>query len=145
MWTTMSSVQDEQAATAAQRLNLAQALRIPFQALVAELHRRLADAGYSDIRPTHTAVFAHLDASGAGVRLGDLAARAQLTKQLMNYIVTAMEQRGYVERVVDPSDGRARLVRLTPRGMQASRTGRAIISAIEAEWTAAAGEAEMVA
>jgi|SRR5579883_2425300 DNA-binding MarR family transcriptional regulator len=122
-------------------LNLAQLLRIPFQALVTELHRRLAAAGYPDIRPTHTAIFAHLDERG--LRLGELAERAQLSKQLMNYLVTAMEARGYVERAPDPSDGRARIVRLTPRGAQASRAGREIINAIEAEWSAQLGADEL--
>ena len=119
-------------------LNLAQLLRIPFQALVTELHARLAAAGYGDIRPAYTSVFAQLDERG--MRLGDLAERAQLTKQLMNYIVGALEERGYVERVRDPRDGRARLVRLTPRGLEASRAGRAIIDGIEAEWTARLGD-----
>lgn len=127
----------------APRLNLAQALRTPFQALVAELHQRLDAAGYGDIRPVHTALFAHLDPSGEPMRLGELAARAQLTKQMLNHIVTAMEESGYLERLPDPQDGRGRLVRLTPRGMEASRAGRAIISAIEAEWTAALGEQEI--
>jgi DNA-binding MarR family transcriptional regulator len=119
-------------------LNLAQLLRIPFQALVTELHRRLADAGYGDIRPTHTAVFAHLDERG--MRLGELAERAQLSKQLTNYLITALEQLGYVERVPDPSDGRARIVRLTARGVRASQIGRELIDGIEAEWAAQLGE-----
>lgn len=114
--------------------NLAMLLRVPFQALVEELHRRLADRGFGDIRPTHTIVFALVDAGG--IRLTELAARAQLTKQLVNYLVGAVEDLGYVERVADPSDGRGKIVRLTPRGEAASAAGSSILRDLEAEWLA---------
>jgi len=123
------------------KMNLAQLLRMPFQALVAELHARLAERGYTDIPPTHTIVFALVDAQG--IRLGELARRAQMTKQLVNYLVTAVEERGYLERVPDPSDGRAKLVRLTERGQQAAQAGSEVIEGIEREWAAALGPEDM--
>lgn len=126
--------------TAAQ-LNLAQLLRLPFQALVAELHERLAAAGYADIRPTHTIIFALVGPEG--IRLNELAERAQLTKQVINYLVASIEECGYVERVPDPKDGRGKIVRLTERGQEASRTGRAIIQSIEVEWANQLGETGM--
>lgn len=122
-------------------LNLAQLLRVPFQALVAELHRRLAEAGYPDIRPAHSVVFAHLGTEG--IRLGELAERAQLTKQLVTYLVDALESSGYVERAPDPRDGRARLVRLTERGRIAAEVGGEIIHQIEREWYQALGASEL--
>src|SRR5579884_1849705 len=115
-----------------EQLNLAQLLRIPFQALVSELHKQLVVKGYPDIPATHTIVFALVDRQG--IRLSELAKRAQLTKQLVNYLVTAVEERGYVERVPDPRDGRAKIVRLTERGQQAAEVGREIIESIEGEW-----------
>ena len=121
-----------------QKLNLAQLLRIPFQALVTELHERLELVGYGDIRPTHTLIFALVTAEG--IRLGELAERAQLTKQLVNYLVTAVEERGYVERVPDPLDGRAKLVRLTERGQMAVAEGAKIIESIEQEWAELLGD-----
>jgi DNA-binding MarR family transcriptional regulator len=121
--------------------NLAQLLRIPFQALVRELHERLAVAGYGDIRSTHTIVFALVGAEG--IRMSELAERAQLTKQLLNHLVTAMEACGYVERVPDPADGRGKLVRLTERGQQASRAGREIIHSLERKWADQLGERQM--
>jgi DNA-binding MarR family transcriptional regulator len=120
------------------QLNLAALLRIPFQMLVAELHRRLADAGYPDIRPAHSVVFAHVDTEG--IRLGELAERAQLTKQLVNYLVSAIEECGYVERVPDPLDGRAKLVRLTEKGRLAGEVAGGIFQSIEREWSEAIGE-----
>ena len=124
------------------QLNLAQLLRIPFQALVSELHTQLAAKGYSDIPATHTIVFALVDTQG--IRLSELAKRAQLTKQLVNYLVTAVEERGYVERIPDPHDGRAKIVRLTERGQQAAQVGSDIIASIEREWAKSLGPADMV-
>jgi DNA-binding MarR family transcriptional regulator len=123
------------------QLNLAQLLRLPFQALVSELHTQLASKGYPDIPATHTIVFALLDTQG--IRLSELAKRAQLTKQLVNYLVTALEERGYVERVPDPRDGRAKIVRLTERGQQAAQVGNEIIASIERAWAASLGPEDM--
>ena len=123
------------------QLNLAQLLRMPFQALVSELHTQLAAKGYPDIPATHTIVFALLDTQG--IRLSELAKRAQLTKQLVNYLVSAVEERGYVERVPDPRDGRAKIVRLTERGQQAAQVGSEIIASIERTWAASLGAEDM--
>ena len=123
------------------QLNFAQLLRIPFQALVTELHTQLAAKGYQDLPTTYTIVFAHVDKQG--IRLSELAKRAQLTKQLVNYLVTTLEERGYVERVPDPIDGRARIVRLTERGQQAAEAGREIIEGIERQWATSLGSENM--
>ncbi len=122
-------------------MNLSQLLRTPFQALVAELHERLETVGYGDIRPTHTLIFALVGKEG--IRMNELGERAQLTKQLVTYLVTAMEERGYVERVPDPVDGRAKLVRLTEKGQKAALAGREIIFTIEQEWAGLVGEETM--
>ena len=66
-----------------------------------------------------------------------------MTKQLVNYLVTTLEERGYVERVPDPIDGRARIVRLTERGQQAAEVGREIIESIEGEWAISLGSENM--
>ena len=124
-----------------EQLNFAQLLRMPFQALVSELHTQLAANGYPDIPAAYTIVFALVDAQG--IRLSELAKRAQLTKQLVNYLVTAVEERGYVERVPDPSDGRAKIVRLTKRGQEAAQVGSDIIEGIEREWAASLGAEDM--
>lgn len=129
--------------TPAQRrgLNLAQLFRIPFQSLVVELHDRLAEEGFGDIRPAHTSVFAHIGTEG--IRLTDLAERAQLTKQLMNYLVNYLQEHGYVIRDTDPTDRRAKIIRLTERGQEALRAGSSIIGEIEQEWIERIGEENM--
>lgn len=74
----------------------------------------LAEAGHPDVRPAHTAVFEYLD--GAGTTVSTLAERARMTKQAMAELVHRLEHLGYVVRIPDPSDRRAKLVVLTDRG-----------------------------
>lgn len=116
-------------------------LRIPFQAIVARIHEGLAVAGYTDLRPAHFVVFQQMRPEG--VRLTELAESAQITKQSMGYIVDYLEEQGYVERVPDPADGRARIIRLTERGKSVERTAREIIQDVEAEWSRHLGERRM--
>jgi DNA-binding MarR family transcriptional regulator len=67
-----------------------------------------------------------------------------MTKQSVGEVVSDLEQRGYVERVPDPSDGRAKIIRLTDRGQEAMALGREIIEEIERDWAERYG-AERVA
>jgi DNA-binding MarR family transcriptional regulator len=118
---------------------------ILFRELGQEVVRRvtagLAEAGFADIRPAHTAVFQHIE--GNGSRLTDLAERAQITKQSMGYLVDYLEERGYLERRPDPSDRRVTLICLTDRGWDQIRAALAIIATVEAEWTSRLGDARM--
>jgi len=107
-------------------------------AMVAELVERLEAAGFSDIRPAHSRLFESLDADGTRVAM--LAARAQMTHQSMSELVAAMEAAGYVERVPDPRDRRARLVRLTPRGEAMMAIALAEIAAIQERWLRRIGD-----
>jgi DNA-binding MarR family transcriptional regulator len=102
------------------------------QLMVAELVERLNAAGYEDISAAAHPVFENIDAEGT--RLTELAARAGMTHQSMGELVSILEQRGYLERLRDPSDGRARLVRLTAKGRRTARDALREIAAIEADW-----------
>ena len=124
-----------------QRPNLGILLRDPYQEVVRRVSAGLAEAGFDDLRPAHTAVFQHIAADGS--RLTDLAERAQITKQSMGYLVDYLEQHGYVERRPDPSDRRATLICLTQRGWQQVQTALAIIATLEHEWTTRLGEDRM--
>ncbi len=78
-------------------------------------------------------------AAPEGSRLTDLAQLAGLTKPTVLAAVDDLERLGYVERVPDAADGRAKLVRLTERGAAAAAEGARIIAAIEAEWAVRLG------
>src|SRR5687768_12802194 len=97
-----------------------------------ELHDRLGTLGYAEVRPSHGCVFGNMRPHG--VRLTDIAERARITKQSVGEIVTNLEELGYVERVPDPEDKRAKLVRLTKHGQEVQDAALRIFGDIEAEW-----------
>jgi len=98
--------------------------------LAAELDADLAERGYPDLRPGHAALFLSVDRR-SGSRLTDLAEQTRLTKQAMMSMVDDLESRGYVRRVPDPSDSRAKLVRLTAHGRRAAAECRRAIQGLE--------------
>jgi DNA-binding MarR family transcriptional regulator len=98
-----------------------------------EFFGRLHGKGFDTVRPAHGCVFGHIEPEGS--RLTDLAARAGYTKQTVGEVTSELEELGYVERVPDPEDKRAKLIRLTERGQEAQKVGRRLIVDVEAEWS----------
>jgi len=107
-------------------------LRIPREAAIRQVMDGLARAGFGDLRPAHFTVFQHLPLQG--LRLTALAEAALLTKQSMGYLVDDLEGLGYVDRAPDPTDRRAKMVRLTTRGRQVDDTVQGVIRQIEIDW-----------
>jgi DNA-binding MarR family transcriptional regulator len=121
-------------------LMLGALLRIAYRALMDGFEPGMAAAGYADVRLSHTPVLQPLSLRREGMRATELAILAGMTKPSMGYLIEDLEQHGYVERVLDPSDKRAQLVRLTPLGWQMSQTGRQIVRQAEARWVELIGE-----
>ena len=113
-------------------------LRTPNHAVISRIHSGLAHRGFDDLHPAHLTVFQNIEAEGS--RTTKLAAKAQMTKQSMGYLVDYLEAHGYVRREPDPEDGRAKLVRMTERGWQVMDAAFAIVDELEAEWAAELGE-----
>jgi DNA-binding MarR family transcriptional regulator len=90
---------------------------------------RLAETGHGAVRPAHGAVFQFLDDTGTTVSL--LAERAQMTKQAMAELVRHLESHGYVVRVPDPADGRAKLVLPTARGREVFAIAQGLVPDVE--------------
>ena len=88
-------------------------------------------AGYP-VTMAQAKVFQRIDEGGS--RLTELAAAAEVTKQTAGYLVDQLEGHGYVERVPDPRDARARLVRLTALGREVVEVALPVQQSIEAEW-----------
>jgi DNA-binding MarR family transcriptional regulator len=119
-----------------------QLLRRPYEALLMRIHAELAAAGFADSYPSWgTNIFHHL--RGEGLRLTELAKRTQMTKQALRYTVNQLEAAGYVERVPDPTDGRAKIIRLTERGWAGRRVADEIIASLEEECVQKLGEERM--
>ena len=114
---------------------LAQVKRLAVQ----DMFGRMAAAGFNDVREGHGCVFGFIDLDG-GSRLTDLADRAGLTKQAVGEAVAELQRLGYLERVPDPEDGRAKIIKLTQRGVDAALTGRRLFKEIEDEWAERYGE-----
>jgi DNA-binding MarR family transcriptional regulator len=121
-------------------LMLGALLRTAYRALMEEFEPSLAAAGYADVRLTHTPVLQPLSLRREGMRASELASLARMTKPSMGYLIEYLEQCGYVERVPDPSDKRAQLVRLTPRGWEMSQVGRMLVRQAETRWADLIGQ-----
>jgi DNA-binding MarR family transcriptional regulator len=124
-----------------QRENIGRLLLRGQRDFQAELNARLRERGYPDVRLAHSALFAHIDSEGT--RSSELAERAGMTKQGMGQLVADLEKKGYVERVEDPADRRAKLVRLTKKGRHHVREAREIIGEIEEAYARRLGDGRL--
>ncbi len=93
---------------------------------------RLHDRGHVGVRIGHIPVFANID--GTGTRITDLAARAEMTRQMMGRLVRELEEQGYVTSRTDPADQRAVVVTLTGRGWQFCRDANEVVAEMEAHY-----------
>lgn len=88
-----------------------------YDRLRVHIYARVAQSGFPDIRPSHSAVLRNIGPKGA--RVVDLADRAGITKQSMAYLTDGLASSGYVSVAPDPDDGRAKRIMLTRRGTEA--------------------------
>jgi len=107
-------------------------LRMLWDELRYNMEMQLKNRGYEDISPSHGWIFHHTVDSGS--RVTDLAAVAKITKQSMSTLVAQLENSGYVKRKPDPSDKRAWLLVLTPKGRKVREAGQAINYEFEKKW-----------
>jgi DNA-binding MarR family transcriptional regulator len=114
---------------------------IAARAAADRIFRAMQNAGFDDVTIAQARLMMGVDPEGT--RLSVLAARGQVAKQTATALVDKLERAGYVERVPDPSDGRAKLVRMTPRAEAALPLARAEEDRIEAEWRAHLGTRRM--
>lgn len=86
--------------------------------------------GHPGLRAAHFQLAPHFALGGS--RITDVAAKAGITKQAVGQLVDELEALGYVERIPDPTDARARLVVYTDRGRAAMFEGLAALGRVEA-------------
>lgn len=142
---TAPSPTEQQAIAAAKSASTAQLL-FKCARLVNELAlERLRLATGQALRPAHTALFPLIDLEGT--RLTEIARRAGVSKQAVAPLVDELVAMGALEKVPDPSDGRARLLRFArgPDGRSGLLAGLALLGTLEAELQAALGGARWFA
>ncbi len=113
-------------------------LFIANRALEQRVFDALVAAGVTDITLTQARVAARI--APLGSRVSELAQQARVTKQSAAFLVEQLEAAGYVERAPDPTDGRARLVRLTTRALRLTQVADAEVERVLAEWADHVGE-----
>jgi DNA-binding MarR family transcriptional regulator len=117
--------------------NITVLLREAYVALNDLALAHLAEAGHGAVRPAHAAVFQYLDDTGTTV--STLAERARMTKQAMAELVGHLERQGYLTRVPDPADRRAKLVLPTDSGQEVIAIAQALAPEIDARIAALLG------
>jgi DNA-binding MarR family transcriptional regulator len=109
--------------------------------LVRAVGRAVRREGFADVTAAQAVVFRLLAPDGE--RLTALAGRAGMPKQSMGYLVEQLVRAGYLERVPDPRDGRAQLIRRTARGWAFSRAAARAVAELERRWAGIIGEAAL--
>ena len=97
----------------------------------------LIEKGFDDLNQPLLNVFLYPPPDR--MRPSELAERASMTRQAMNYLLGQLEARGYIERRTERGSSR-RLVFLTNRGWQVRETILAVVTEVEAEWTSVLGQ-----
>ncbi|WP_020136504.1 MarR family winged helix-turn-helix transcriptional regulator [Streptomyces sp. 351MFTsu5.1] len=122
-------------------LNTGLLLFLPYRALENRVFAALAEAGFDDFTPAQARVMQRIGPNGT--RLTELAEQAQVTKQTAGFLVDQLEKAGYVVRVPDPTDKRARLVCLAEKAESAQRIAGAMVAEVEKEWEQHLGSRRM--
>ena len=117
-------------------MDLATLMFVSYRAMDERVRQAMRDAGY-DVTVAQARLAQRI--AEDGTRLTELADRAGVTKQTASLLVVALEREGLVERVPDPEDGRARLIRLSARGREAAQRAMEVVIGVEGEWTAHLG------
>ena len=108
-----------------------------FRAIIDRLHAELAQQGHPDVRPAYG--FAMQAIGRDGATASELGRRLGISKQAAGKTVDRLESLGYAERVDDAADGRRKLIRLTPRGIDSLIRAAAIFEDLRAQWVEAIG------
>jgi DNA-binding MarR family transcriptional regulator len=110
--------------------DLGRLLLAAHRSLAEEWVAHMAERGYPNARAGHAVIALTIDRR-TGTRLTELAERARMTKQGMMLLVDDLEGRGFLRRVADPEDNRAKIVRLTTKGRTYVAESRRALQAVE--------------
>jgi DNA-binding MarR family transcriptional regulator len=112
-------------------------LRVPANRVRQHTLARLHEHGFTDLEAAHFGVLSY--PGPQGLRPSELAARLEISKQALNYLLGQLETRGYVTRTSDPQDMRSKRIALTDRGLATVPVIRGAVAELEVEWGARLG------
>jgi len=101
--------------------------------------RLFAERGFGEVRPSYGSVLLPLFEDD-GLRMGQIAQRARLSKQTMTTMVRLCERDGLVERERDPNDARAFRIQLTQRAKDFKPVAQEILRELDTKVLATLGE-----
>ena len=119
------------------RLAIGQLLARLLREFRADLAGPRAQSGYGDIRDPHLQIFGNI--REGGLRLTELAGRAQLSLAATSELVNDLAALGYLTRRPDPADGRAKLIDLTKKGRRLLADAGDRVADIEHRWSTLVG------
>jgi DNA-binding MarR family transcriptional regulator len=114
-----------------------------FRSIIDELHAELARRGHPDLRPAHGFALQAIGLGGATAT--EAGRRLGVSKQAAGKTIERLEDLGYVHRVGDHHDRRRKLVRITPRGIEALTLSAMIFEDIRSRWDHALGPGRLSA
>jgi DNA-binding MarR family transcriptional regulator len=94
------------------------------------LYERFVERGFAEVRPSYGSILVPLFEED-GLRMGQLAHRARLSKQTMTTMVRLLEREGLVERERDAHDGRAFRIHLTARAREFQPVAEEVLGELE--------------
>jgi DNA-binding MarR family transcriptional regulator len=104
-----------------------------------QLQEGFAEAGYPEVKASYGSVLIPL-LEEDGLRMGDIARRARLSKQTMTTMVRLCEREGMVERRPDPDDGRATRVHLTAKARRFQPAAERVLARLDRDARRSLGE-----
>ncbi len=133
MTTRTSSTESIGAGGGGDAVNVGVLLFVSYRAMENRVFQAIADAGFTDLTSAQARLLQRI--GPRGTRLTSLAEQAQVTKQTAGFLVDQLAAAGYVERTPDPSDARARLIRIAGRGLAVCSIADGVVRQVEAEWS----------
>ena len=122
-------------------LDLTSLFSLSFSTSINELHDRLSELGFEDIRPVHGFMFSCISPDGAtGIELAEYLG---ITKQAVSKIIDYLEKNDYVMRKTHPTDKRGKIIVLTERGWSVMKVKDEILTEIEQRWSENIGTERM--
>jgi DNA-binding MarR family transcriptional regulator len=123
----------------ATRENLGYLLAKASQRWNEQLQQGFIQAGYPEVKASYGSVLIPL-LEEDGLRMGEIARRARLSKQTITTMVRLCERDGLVERRPDPDDRRATRVHLTAKARRFQPAAEHVLARLERDATRSLGE-----